>query len=378
MFSNTKTTLKDSHRLGRIVRAAAATAATLTIFASAGTAEAKSACDAVTPDVSSLGGGMFPNECWRPYSPESPFNQKAVNDPTAPGSEGMVDRLTGGGPISYYAAGDPARDYGMATFYADSSDPTYELHCVEDWGRCAIEGMEVHVPEEAHPSGVWPLPSDGHRWDSHLTIIDTETGWEYDLWDVRSMTSTKITTSWGGKTRIDGSGIGSDAVAAQFGSLAGVIRGSELEAGKIRHALTIDVPCTNGYVAPATKGGWECTLAGMPVKDGMPMGTHLVLDISRKEVRLMDAPRWKKAIINALRVYGAYVSDTTGSTDQWSLNFESHASWEKYGAKDPIVEVAKDSGITAEDYNNNGEDEYWMNIHSGVNWDKLRVVEPSA
>lgn len=371
----TATALKSP--VTRIATLIVAVLATIVAAASVGAASASAGrCEAgVHHDVSGLGGGSFPDSCWRPYGPDSPFNERVRRAPTAPGSERMVNRLVGAGPISYAVAGDPARDFGMATFYSTPDDPVYTFHCTENWGRCAIEGMEVHVPEEVMPSGVWPLPSPNTAWDSHLTIIDTETGWEYDLWDVRSIANGEITTSWGGRTRIDGDGLGSDAVAAQFGSLAGVIRGEELAAGRIRHALTIDVPCTNGFVPPATKGGWECRDAGMPVADGLPMGAHLQLKIGRKKIRRMDAPKWKKAIIRALRNYGAYVSDTTGTADQWSLNFESSASYKNYPVADPIVQVARQSGIQPEDYNNNGHDEYWMDIASGVNWDRLRVVE---
>ena len=55
--------------------------------------------------------------------------------------------------------------------------------------------------------------------------------------------------------RIDGNGLGSDAVAAQFGSLAGIIRPAEMKSGRIEHALALTVPCTVGFVAPAVTPG---------------------------------------------------------------------------------------------------------------------------
>ena len=60
--------------------------------------------------------------------------------------------------------------------------------------------------------------------------------------------SGELVTAWGGRTRIDGDGLGSAAVAANFGTLAGLVRPEELEAGRIEHALFMTVPCV-GEVA---------------------------------------------------------------------------------------------------------------------------------
>jgi hypothetical protein len=287
-------------------------------------------------------------------------------------SASQISRLLSGGPISYFVAGDPSRDFGTAVYYPSESDPTYTITCTEQWGRCALEGEEVHLPQGATPSGPWPI--GGGDADSHMTIVDQQNGWEYDLWNVREIGNGRIVTRWGGKTPIEGEGLGSDAVAAQFGSLAGMIRPAELKAGKIDHALALTVPCTEGVVAPATKGGLECGEAGMSSVGALPMGAHLQLQMTVGEIEAMNAPAWKKGILRAFATYGAYVEDTTGDASQWGLKFESPNGSTSLGGSDEYVELAESLGMEAQDYNGNGISEYWFNIAAGVDWSKLRVV----
>ncbi len=81
-----------------------------------------------------------------------------------------------------------------------------------------------------------------------------------------------LTFGWGGATRIDGDGRGSDATAAQYGNLAGIIRAQELQAGAINHALFTVIRCDNanhGY--PAMKSGRACSHIGESNTNAPPM-----------------------------------------------------------------------------------------------------------
>ena len=106
--------------------------------------------------------------------------------------------------------------------------------------------MRVPIPGAAQPTGGPASPGDNH--DAHMTIIDPATGWEYDLWHVtrKAPDGGRLDFGWGGRTRIDGRGLGSGGVAAGFGNLAGLIRAPELIRGRIDHALTMAVPCVRG------------------------------------------------------------------------------------------------------------------------------------
>ena len=116
--------------------------------------------------------------------------------------------------------------------------------------------------------------------------------------------------SWGGRTRIEGDGLGSDANAAHYGSLAGIIRAEEMRRGRIDHALFMLVRCDSGRkVYPARGLGLPCdSSAGAPSQ-----GTRFQLDLSPAEIDALGVPEWKKTILRAMADYGLYVGDTTGA-----------------------------------------------------------------
>ncbi len=318
-----------------------------------------------------------PGDCWRPYNDSSPFNRQLPQGaPLASGSSSMVNHLLAGGQVGYLVAGDPQRDGGVPIYWSQPSDPVYTLHCTKPWGRCAIEGMQIHVPASAEPTGGFATPGNDH--DAHMTIVDQQSGWEYDLWNVQSKTGSTINFGWGGKTRIDGDGLGSAAVAADYGSIAGPIRVQELRDGLINHALTMAVPCTDSQVYPAQGTGMRCSDAGLPASSSIAMGSHFELNMSDSQIAALNVPTWKKTILTALAKYGAYVSDTTGNADQWGFETESSQSYTSFGQADPWVQFARSIGLRPYDFNNNGYQEYWFDLRSDVPWNRLQVVDVCA
>ena len=77
---------------------------------------------------------------------------------------------------------------------------------------------------------------------------------------------------------------------------------------------------------------------------------------------LSDAPRWKRAILEALDRYGAYVVDTSGTEGIWGVKHESPNGYTSQGQDDPFVKLAIDSGIAGADINENGIPEYFFNF----------------
>lgn len=324
---------------------------------------------------------LMPGACWRPYSDSSPFNtrvhgiRKATASSSAPSSQTSITQLSSA-PAASIVAGDPGRPDGIAVYYSKPSDPVYTLHCTENWGTCPIEGMQVHLHSAA-------LAAGASGTDAHLTVVDPSTGWEYDLWEVISVPKHGGTLKfgWGGRIQIAGDGLGSYAVAARFGSLAGLIRPEELVSGHIHHALQMFVPCTEGFVYPADHPGYDCTDNGMSASHAPPMGAHFVLHQSVRSIRAGGYPKWKRAVLLALRRYGAYVADTTGDASYWGFRTQSSSSYISLGKPDPLVTMAKRKGMDPSDYNHNGWNEYWYDLGSGVDWSKLATVpscDPSA
>ena len=229
-----------------------------------------------------FGPGHHPPACWRPYAATSPFNRAIPERPRLlAGSAAIVSELTGWGPPQQLLAGhaDTSSDYFHPLYWSAPTDPVFTIRCVR-FGRCPVEGLRIRVPDAARPAG---------GADGHLAVIDTRSGWEYDFWQVRAKPrgGGELVVSYAGRTRIDGSGLGSNATAAWFGLAAGIIRGPEMEAGTIPHALFIHVRCTAGRsVYPAHSGttAAPCSRLGIDQTNAPPLGARLWLD--RKSTRL--------------------------------------------------------------------------------------------
>src|SRR6185312_5135032 len=96
------------------------------------------------------------------------------------------------------------------------------------------------------------------------------------------------------RLRIDGSGLGSSAVAARFGTLAGVLRPEEILAGRIDHALAISVRCDSGtYVYPARQSSSSCASQGLPAAGAPPLGTRFQLALSAAQIDRLAVPDYR-------------------------------------------------------------------------------------
>ena len=354
-----------SHRLFASITATAVVAATaLALAAPAGAVVASPAC---VPAFGEFGGMVRPEACWRPYSETSAFNQLLPASPRlAAGSAAIVSRVVGFGPLQHLTAGDAGTvlDGGRPMYFSAPSDPVFVVHCVEAWGTCAIEGDEVRIPDAARAAG-------GE--DAHLTVVDQATGVEVDMWHVSSKPSGggQIDIGWGGKTSIDGEGLGSDAVAAQTATMAGVLRAQELAQGRIDHALAIFARCDSGkFVFPATKSGLACTQLGQSAKNAPAMGSRLQLNMSDAQINALAVAAWRKPLLLAMAHYGMYMIDTGGT---WGVVPESGLASTSFGGDDPWVSFATTHGATWWQ-----PDARWvLNIRDGIDWaSKLRVIDP--
>lgn len=311
--------------------------------------------------------GRWPGGCWRPYGKASPFNQRLPESPrTSADSAGIVSRFTaGGGPADLLlGAADTSSDWEHPTYWARRSDPAFKLRCLEDrgGGRCEIEGHRIRIPRRARPAG---------GGDRHMTVVDPGHRWEYDLYEVSERPRNgRVNLRWGGRTRIAGrrsTGLASDATAAHFGLLAGVIRPGELFAGRIRHALFVRADCDNGrFVFPALGLGAQCAdPAGAP-----PEGARFQLAMSEKQLAELDVPGWKRAILRAMAEYGFFIGDTGGSP--WDVALESGSTYTSFGYRDPWVAFARAAGASR-----SSDGRYYLDLASGVDWARhLRVIDP--
>ena len=200
-------------------------------------------------------------------------------------------------------------------------------------------------------------------------MIDYASGWEYDLYKVRSKPAGGGTLDfrWGGRTRLDGDGLGTNATAAHFALSAGIIRPEEMAAGRIDHALFMVVKCTAGTVYPAGGGGAQCADPTNAPAGGM----RFQLGYSSAEIEALSVPRWKKTILHALGTYGAYIGDTGGAG--MNFQFQSGSTYTSFGRTDRLVDWAsKEPGVMS--YNG----KYVLDLAPGVDWSRLRVIDPCA
>ena len=172
----------------------------------------------------------------------------------------------------------------------------------------------------------------------------------------------------GGRTELAGDGLGTgEAVAGQWGNLAGIMRAQEVASGTIAHALFLVLSCDSGaFVYPATKSGGRCS----DTTNAPPMGTHLWLDLTPAQIDALAIPGWQKTILRALRTHGAFMGDTGGPGI--SLQFESPLTYTSFGRADPLVAWAQTSGWLP------WQDHYvgkWDNVDPSV-WTHLRVLDP--
>jgi hypothetical protein len=407
-------------RISRFAQFALATALIAVLLESAPLAEARvdagllpaSPAGVCPPAFGTFAPGNWPSVCWRPYRDDSPWNTPLPPSPRlASNSNAIVGRILGDmsaenqpNNLTVHVDGTS----GEPTYYAQPSDPEYTLRCtMTRWGTCPLDGLTVRIPVGAATENgrvAKETNSDAYinQPDAHLTVVDQASGWEYDLWQVhrspiRPEEGRELRFSWGGRTRIDGNGLGANGTggtAAGFGSLAGRLRAEELIAGEVHHALAIVVGCSNGsFVAPAQSASPDGTcqkLKGLTNDNAPPLGTRLQLNLSPAEIDALPVPKWKKTLLIAASRYGLIVADT-GTNAYFSLETESGLQYTSLGARgqfaDPWQVFAAANGWPRRrqgeiaDYPPAHYFGSMQNAADGMNWtervwSRLRVIDP--
>jgi hypothetical protein len=331
--------------------------------------------------------GAFPPivsvPCLRPYLSASIFNRRLpAQPPIAAHSASIVSNLVAngmhfpGGTTEFALTTTEAR---IAVYYSAPTDPLVRIHCTFQFGpnTCTgangydIDGRLIRVPTVAEPA-----PGT----DKHMTIVDQTGGHEYDFEHATWAAGHHTLDVWSGAevpigTDL-GDGLGSGATAADFANLAGLIAAPELADGQIDHALSIVVPCTRGYVFPATlANGFPC--ARMPnyrgYRNAAPLGTFFQLDMSDAQIAASGAPAWEQTIMTAMAHYGMYVNDTGDPGDPVDIGLEavSDISSTVYGVSPPLADEIAASGGSYDPVTGQ-----WTVIGPAIPVTALRVISP--
>jgi len=270
-----------------------------------------------------------PDPYVRPFSDQAPWNIPAIDLPSHPDSQGLVQLLWEDSTVPH-----------NGNFNLTFDQYTYPVY----YAACATDEIQVMIASPSDLNGqkipwnrAWQ-PAFGT--DAQVIILDQATGKEWDLWQVK-LNGQTITASNG--TRVPGSywtnetGWGPSR-GSGIPYYAMLVQPESLILGKIRHALSMPIKNTDGttFVPPATK------LEHPGRSEGIPEGTRFVLTatdadidawIASLPVGLEDSTRRSARIIaEALRTYGWFITDTSGSAH---LQFEDRISagelWDKVG-----------------------------------------------
>ncbi len=253
-------------------------------------------------------------------------------------------------------------DYNYPIYYSVPTDPEYTLWCYFQgtWGDCPLNGTTIHIPNAAYPeqSGGAYAAGPGNS-DHHMTVIDSETGTQYDMYQASPPNGSggDFTIGWGSSESLTGQGITTfQATRSGFAASAAVVRAPDLQAGSISHALRFVVPCANDYpgnvsdgtgVYPAAVSSDRyCTGTGYQPYYGM----RIQLTMSASQIAALPVSAYVKTILTALATYGAYMTDT-GSGNQGSGEFdlvaESGLTYVQVGLANPWLCLATQFGVSA-------------------------------
>lgn len=262
---------------------------------------------------SSLDAGVGLPFCLQGQNATSPANQPLPASPAVdPFSASIVAALNSGQHNADFS------EFGTPVYDAASGTTPVRLNCTEaDWGTCSLQGQTVDINPAWRPS--WGS-------DHALVVVDRSARKVYDFWDVAttatgtlSPSNNALSTAWGGVTSLDGNGQSLDATGSGLSHLFGMVWTSEMAnavlspSTAIPHALHFSSSFTCAtYRYPAIKSD------GSHTGSCIPEGTRVFLNSSTNCAAV--TPAGSEAVCYALQRYGAYDTDTSGST--FALGFE--------------------------------------------------------
>jgi hypothetical protein len=284
--------------------------------------------------------GCSPESAWissaeRPFGALAPWNVPVADLALHPQSNTYRDLLWNG---SSDRPGNVNLMFEGYTYPVYMASAATGLFPVEIEHRSNLNGQTMPW----NPSWRAATGSDGQ-----VIVLDPATGREWDLWQVEFDGTTVRATNG---NLVPGSywtrEIGfPPSRGAGIPYLAMLVRPAEIEQGVIPHALSMPIRNPDGasYVAPATK------LERRNEVVGVPEGMRFALRMDDVEVdrwvadlppELPSATRRAAAVIaRALRDYGWFITDTTGSAHlQFEDRITAGRDWDRLGLGD--LEVA--------------------------------------
>jgi len=271
-----------------------------------------------------LGSVSLAQNVWRPFSDDSPWNQKIPsNAKVDPNSSQLIDSLT------YADFNINIDDWSIPVYYVNC-DSVPKMNVINSrpgiYGKGFSEPNQIPVKPDFIAS-----PPVGENSDNHMCIVDTAKMIEWDMWATRKNKEGNWTTGLGAITDMKDTGVEKpwyeqdhefDAHRSRAGGfplIAGLIRPEEIKAGKIEHALVFAYQhgLSEFFIPPASTA--QATFMEMNNRFGIPMGGRIQLDPSI-DVDTLNLTPACKVIARALQEYGAFNGDYAGATVLYADN----------------------------------------------------------
>jgi hypothetical protein len=292
-----------------------------------------------------------------PFSATSVWNTPLGADAAvAPDSQQLVSSFNQQWRDNYGTVNINSDDFSIPIYRVPAGQATVAVSiapgCNADAGLVSQLGA-VPIPATAQPA---------NGTDHSLVIWQPATDTEWELWMAQRAFDGSWWACWGGRIENASQSQGVfpypyGVAASGMSYLAGAIKASELQAGRIDHALAVNVVhATRGtQVAPANRTDGDST-----GPDAIPEGTRFRLDPSI-DVTKLGLPPGGVAIARALQEYGMYVTDKSGAV---VLIGESSAPYVAAGQANPYDQAF--GGLQA------------YLVLAGIPWDRLQVIQPPS
>jgi len=349
----------------------ASTTATLTSTASSTTSTETTQSDALTADAAEQ-----PYEMGGDYA--GAFNQPIpADEATDPQSAQIISNMVASMGQQRVLLNESADVPGI--YMASASDPTWTITNSQ-----GLPTITFPIPPGATPGGVASTGSD-----APMVVYDpSNPRWGADtelrLWHATMDASTHtITTDGYGIFHYDRDSNGLPVLGTGTGSnlpWVGLIRGWEVQAGSINHALRFAAPgASSGFRLPATTSDQD---GSGPLEEGMRLQLDPSVDCDTRTVPFADPTgrdtRFLHEICHALQTYGMIMTD--GSSN-YALMMEldtadgGTADWSSILAPPPSSLWGNIIRDQTADLTGDG---VARNAATGIPWGQMRVLASSV
>jgi len=213
------------------------------------------------------------------------------------------------------------------------------------------------------PSEV-PMPSEVNlNGSSDNPLIIYSSLEVYELWQVSEDSPTSYSACWGGAaplasfTGVFNGTFGMSASGISYA--ATIISENDVKSGAIRHAIAVELPYCDGYVAPAVRG--DCANTGDPA--GAPAEGQWFRFAPGTTCGSACNNPFADLVFQAISTYGMVVTDNTGGSCA-ALVMEQPSDWaaQGYAGEDPITAALDGAPV--------------YSVVAGLPWGDLQAISP--